>query len=123
MANHEEVWVVLPTYNEAENLGPMLAALRSVVPNAHILIVDDASPDGTGELADAAASADPRVTVLHRAGKGGLGAAYRAGFAHALKQSAADVIVQMDCDFSHEPGDVARLLAAIRGGADLAIGS
>jgi dolichol-phosphate mannosyltransferase len=118
-----EVWIVLPTYNEAENLPPMLAAIRSAVPDARILVVDDSSPDGTGELADGAAASDPHVTVLHRAGKDGLGAAYRAGFAHVLERTTADVVVQMDCDFSHDPGDVERLVNAIRTGADLAIGS
>jgi dolichol-phosphate mannosyltransferase len=119
----DQTWVVLPTYNEAGNLPRMLAALRSVLPVGRILVVDDASPDGTGDLADTAAAADGTIEVLHRRSKDGLGEAYRAGFAHALQDRQAGVIVQMDCDFSHDPADVVRLLGAIEDGADLAIGS
>ena len=117
------VWVVLPTYNEAGNLPAMLAAIRGAVPSARVLVVDDGSPDGTGDIADAAAARDPNVAVLHRVEKQGLGAAYRAGFAHVLALADADVVVQMDCDFSHDPTDVARLIGAVEEGADLAIGS
>lgn len=119
----DRTWIVLPTYDEAGNLPPMLAALRSALPAARILVVDDASPDGTGDLADAAAAADALIEVLHRTAKDGLGEAYRAGFAHALQRPNANVIVQMDCDFSHDPADVARLVESVEAGADLAIGS
>lgn len=111
--------VVLPTYNEAENVRPMVEAL---VAHADVLVVDDDSPDGTGVLADALAAANPRVQVLHRRAKEGLGRAYIAGFREALSRG-YDRIVQMDCDFSHDPNDVPRLLAALDAGADLAIGS
>ena len=116
-------WIVLPTYCEAENLEPMARALRAVLPDdARILVVDDASPDGTGAVADRLAAADPRLGVLHRAGKSGLGPTYLAGFAHALAHGAGTV-VEMDCDFSHDPGDVPALLGALDDGADLAVGS
>ena len=117
------VWVVLPTYNEAGNLPAMLAAIRGAVPDARVLVVDDRSPDGTGEIADAAAARDANVIVLHREAKQGLGAAYRAGFARVLAEPDADVVIQMDCDFSHSPADVTRLIGAVEAGADLAIGS
>jgi len=117
------VWVVLPTYNERDNLPSMLSAIRESLPSAHILVVDDASPDGTGALADVAARSDPSIRVLHRAAKEGLGAAYRAGFAHVIGATDAEYIVQMDCDFSHDPADLPRLLAALHDGAGLAIGS
>lgn len=117
------VWVVLPTYNEAGNLPAMLAAIRRAAPGARVLVVDDRSPDGTGEIADAAASRDANVAVLHRQEKQGLGAAYRAGFTRVLAELDAGVVIQMDCDFSHDPGDVARLIGAVEAGADLAIGS
>jgi len=116
-------WIVLPTYCEAENLEPMADALRAVLPaDARILVVDDASPDGTGAIADRLAAADPRVAVLHRAGKDGLGPAYVAGFGHALAHGAG-AVVEMDCDFSHDPAVVPVLLAALERGADLALGS
>lgn len=118
-----ELWVVLPTYNEAENLPPMLSAIHLTVPAARILVVDDSSPDGTGALADRAAATDSRIEVLHRAGKEGLGAAYRAGFRHLLARQRAAILVQMDCDFSHDPADLPRLVDAVRGGADVALGS
>ncbi len=116
-------WIVLPTYCEAENLEPMADALRAALPaDARILVVDDASPDGTGAIADRLAAADPRVAVLHRAGKQGLGPAYVAGFGHALGHGAG-AVVEMDCDFSHDPAVVPALLAALDDGADLALGS
>ena len=116
-------WIVLPTYCEAENVEPMARALRAVLPDdARILVVDDASPDGTGAIADRLAAADPRVAVLHRARKEGLGPAYLAGFAHALAHGAG-AVVEMDCDCSHDPAAVPALLAALEGGADLALGS
>jgi dolichol-phosphate mannosyltransferase len=117
------VWIVLPTYNERDNLEPMLSKLLAAVPNANVLVVDDNSPDGSGEVADRYAATDARIEVMHRAGKEGLGAAYRAAFIRLLSRSGCDVIVQMDCDFSHDPADVARLLATLDAGADLAIGS
>ena len=118
--------VILPTFNEAENLGPLTAAVLAAAPEGTgILVVDDASPDGTGELADRLAAADRRIDVLHRSEKLGLGPAYVAGFAWALA-SGAERIVQMDADFSHDPADVPRLITATMGdesGADLALGS
>ncbi len=115
--------VVLPTYNEAENIGPMVEALLGLgVPDLGVLVVDDASPDGTGEIADRLAAERPgRIAVLHRTGPRGLGRAYLEGFRRALADG-ADVVVQMDCDFSHNPADVPRLLAHIPD-HDLVIGS
>jgi dolichol-phosphate mannosyltransferase len=114
--------VVLPTYDEADNLEPLVAALLDVLPaGAGVLVVDDASPDGTGEIADRLAAVEPRVEVLHRPGKGGLGPAYVAGFRRALDDG-AELIVQMDADFSHDPADVPRLIAATCN-ADLVLGS
>jgi dolichol-phosphate mannosyltransferase len=107
-----DVLVVVPTYNERENLEPLLTRLHAAVPGADVLVVDDASPDGTGELADALAAADPRVRVLHRPGKAGLGAAYLAAFAVALRGEYA-VVVEMDADGSHAPEDLPALLAAL----------
>lgn len=106
--------VVLPTYNEAENIGPMVDALLGLtIPDLNILIVDDASPDGTGDIADHLAARYPdRIAVLHRTGPRGLGRAYIAGFRQALA-AGAEAIVQMDCDFSHNPADLPRLLAYI----------
>jgi dolichol-phosphate mannosyltransferase len=122
-----EAWhacIVLPTYNERDNVELMTHRLLEAVPEAQVLIVDDSSPDGTGEIADGLASRDDRVRVLHRAEKNGLGAAYRAAFQHVLAESPdRTAIVQMDCDFSHDPADVPRLLSALAEGADLVIGS
>ncbi|MFC5994686.1 polyprenol monophosphomannose synthase [Pseudonocardia hispaniensis] len=115
------VLVVIPTYNERDNLGPLMRRLHAVVPTAEVLVVDDASPDGTGELADELAAADPRIRVLHRAGKAGLGTAYLAGFAVAL-QGEYQVVVEMDADGSHAPEDLPALLAALDE-ADLVLGS
>jgi dolichol-phosphate mannosyltransferase len=116
-------WIVLPTYCEADNLVPMADALRAVLPaDARILVVDDASPDGTGAIADRLAAADARLAVLHRPGKAGLGPAYLAGFAHALA-AGAGAVVEMDCDFSHDPAAVPALLSALEDGADVALGS
>lgn len=120
---HPSVWVVLPTYNEAENLASITERILAHVPDAHVLVVDDASPDGTGDLADALAATDGRVEVLHRAGKEGLGRAYLAGFAVALERG-ADVVVQMDADGSHDPVSLPGLIARVTDGpADVAIGS
>ena len=112
--------VVIPTYDEKDNVGPMSkAVLESGV---EILFVDDNSPDGTGKVLDELAAAEPRVHVLHRERKEGLGRAYVAGFAKAIELG-AEVVVQMDCDFSHDPKDVPRLVAECEKGADLVIGS
>ncbi|HZU19950.1 MAG TPA: polyprenol monophosphomannose synthase [Gaiellaceae bacterium] len=123
LSGSPRVWVVLPTYNEAANLERMLDALRRALAahDATILVVDDASPDGTGEIADRAAEADPRVRVLHRRAKQGLGPAYAAGFRAAL-DGGADLVVQMDCDLSHDPHDVPRLVEAAHT-ADVVLGS
>jgi dolichol-phosphate mannosyltransferase len=116
--------IVIPTYNERECLTEIVPAVRAAVPAASIVIVDDNSPDGTGALADEMAAADPQVQVLHRARKNGLGAAYLAAFLFALDSERGwKRIVQMDADFSHDPKDVPRLLAALDAGAALAIGS
>jgi dolichol-phosphate mannosyltransferase len=116
-------WIVLPTYCEADNLERMVRALRAAAPpDGRVLIVDDASPDGTGLVADRLAAADPQVAVLHRPAKRGLGPAYVAGFDHALTRGAG-AVCEIDCDFSHDPATVALLLGAIADGADLAIGS
>jgi dolichol-phosphate mannosyltransferase len=115
------VLVVIPTYDERENLGPVVSRLHAAVPEADVLVVDDSSPDGTGELADAMAAADPRIRVLHRTAKNGLGAAYLAGFATALAGE-HQVVVEMDADGSHAPEDLPLLLDALRD-ADLVLGS
>ncbi|MGH2428807.1 MAG: polyprenol monophosphomannose synthase [Candidatus Limnocylindria bacterium] len=117
------VWVVLPTYNELGNLEPMVRAILQALPEARILVVDDGSPDGTGLAADTLAAADPRVAVLHRPGKQGLGAAYRDGFRWVLGRPETKAVVQMDCDFSHDPADLPRLLAPLMGDADLVLGT
>jgi dolichol-phosphate mannosyltransferase len=113
------VVVCLPTYNERENLERMVRALGDQ--GVSVLVIDDASPDGTGELADRLARELPHVEVLHRERKEGLGPAYLAGFRHALADG-AELILEMDCDFSHDPADVRRLIAATEE-ADLALGS
>ncbi|MGN6522694.1 MAG: polyprenol monophosphomannose synthase [Actinomycetes bacterium] len=114
--------VVVPTYNERDSLPGAVSRLRAAVPEATILVVDDNSPDGTGELADSLAAADEHVRVLHRPGKEGLGAAYLAGFAAALQQG-AEAVVEMDADGSHRAEDLPRLLAALDDGADVVLGS
>jgi dolichol-phosphate mannosyltransferase len=115
-----EAVVCLPTYNELENLGPMLRALGDK--DVRVLVIDDNSPDGTGELADRLAQELDYVDVLHRERKEGLGPAYLAGFRQALADG-AELVLEMDCDFSHDPSDVPRLLEAVKEGADLALGS
>jgi dolichol-phosphate mannosyltransferase len=127
MSEHVEqqyagTWVVLPTYDEAENIAGISEAILRALPGAHLLVVDDASPDGTGELADGLAADDPRIEVLHRAGKEGLGKAYIDGFADALGRGASHV-VQMDADWSHSPDYLPALMSALDAGADLVIGS
>ena len=118
---HGQVLVIVPTYDEAENLGPIATRLRAAVPAAHLLVVDDSSPDGTGELADRLAAADDHVHVLHRTTKNGLGAAYIAGFAWA-REHGYDVVVEMDADGSHSPEQLPRLLTALEH-ADVVLGS
>ncbi|WP_281688982.1 polyprenol monophosphomannose synthase [Pseudonocardia thermophila] len=115
------VLVVIPTYNERDNIRPIVDRLLTAVPDVNVLIVDDGSPDGTGAIADELAAADPRVHVLHRTAKNGLGAAYLAGFARALDGDYG-AIVEMDADGSHAPEDLPRLLAALED-ADLVLGS
>jgi glycosyltransferase involved in cell wall biosynthesis len=115
------VLVCVPTYNEAQSLRGTVDRLRSAVPEADVLVLDDNSPDGTGAIADALAAADPQVRVLHRRGKEGLGAAYIAGFRLALEEGYG-VVVEMDADGSHQPEELPRLLAALRA-ADVALGS
>jgi dolichol-phosphate mannosyltransferase len=115
--------VIIPTYNERENLPLITARVHAAQPDAHILVVDDGSPDGTGQLADELSLTDPdRVHVMHRVSKDGLGAAYLAGFAWGLSREYS-VLVEMDADGSHAPEELGRLLSAVDGGADLAIGS
>ena len=115
--------VCLPTYNERENLERMVRALGDVLPDdGRVLVIDDNSPDGTGDIADRLAGELPWVEVLHRPRKKGLGRAYVDGFRHVLA-SGAELVLEMDCDFSHDPADVPRLIAAVEEGADLALGS
>src|SRR5271166_5392245 len=120
-----EPWLILPTYNEAENIEAIVLAAGEVLARAapegfRVLIVDDGSPDGTGEIADRLAAERDWVRVLHRSEKTGIGPAYLAGFAHALGEGAG-CLMEMDSDFSHDPKDLARLLQAVRDGADLAL--
>jgi dolichol-phosphate mannosyltransferase len=122
-----EPWLILPTYNEAENIRAIVAASSEVLAGAapegfRILVVDDGSPDGTGAIADQIAAEQEWLQVLHRSEKNGIGPAYLAGFRHALDHGAG-FVMEMDSDFSHDPADLARLLAAARGDADLALGS
>ncbi len=121
-------WVILPTYEERENLETVVGLARAALASCHppvdgtVLVVDDASPDGTGELADALALEHGDVRVLHRTRKGGLGGAYLAGFAEALS-AGADFVIEMDADLSHDPADIPRLIDAARHGADVVLGS
>jgi dolichol-phosphate mannosyltransferase len=122
-----EPWLILPTYNEADNIEAIMDASAAVLSQAapegfRILVVDDGSPDGTGEIADTMAERHDWARVLHRTEKGGIGPAYIAGFEHALGEGAG-YVMEMDSDFSHDPADLARLLEAARGDADLALGS
>jgi dolichol-phosphate mannosyltransferase len=117
----DRVLVIVPTYNEVENLERIIQRLQSSVPTAHALVVDDGSPDGTGKLAEKLAAHDPRVHVLHRTTKTGLGPAYVAGFRWA-RERGYDVVVEMDADGSHAPEQLPQILAAL-GSADLVLGS
>jgi dolichol-phosphate mannosyltransferase len=114
--------VVVPTYNERDNIDPFLHAVRAAAPDADILVVDDNSPDGTGQMADELASELGQIKVLHRPGKAGLGSAYRHGFTVAIDEG-YDVIVSMDVDFSHDPAIIPALIGAIVNGADAVVGS
>ncbi|HEV8699504.1 MAG TPA: polyprenol monophosphomannose synthase [Candidatus Limnocylindrales bacterium] len=119
----EATWVVVPTYNEADNIRPLTAVILAALPDATVLIVDDSSPDGTGGIADELAASDSRIRVRHRAAKQGLGRAYLDGFSVALAGGAA-IVVQMDADFSHDPATLPSLVGPIqRDEADLVIGS
>ena len=124
MSSTPRAVVCVPTYNEHENLEPLVRALAEALDTTRdrVLVIDDASPDGTGELADRLADELPWVEVLHRSAKEGIGRAYLAGFARVL-ESDATLVLEMDCDFSHDPADVPRLIAACEDGADLALGS
>jgi glycosyltransferase involved in cell wall biosynthesis len=115
------ILVCIPTYDERDNLPGTLRRLRKAVPEADVLVIDDASPDGTGEIADELAAADPQISVLHRAGKAGLGAAYVAAFHWGLERG-YDVLVEMDADGSHTPEELPRLLSALHE-ADVVLGS
>lgn len=121
----DSVVVVIPTYDERDNLVPIVRRLFAALPTAHVLVVDDASPDGTGQVAEALAAEDDRVRVLHRTDKAGLGAAYVAGFQWALRRD-YQAIVEMDADGSHAPEDLPRLLSMLGAegtGADVVVGS
>ncbi|MFF1651552.1 polyprenol monophosphomannose synthase [Streptomyces sp. NPDC058240] len=115
------ILVIIPTYNEAENIKPIVSRVRAAVPDADILVADDNSPDGTGKVADEIAAGDSQVQVLHRKGKEGLGAAYLAGFRWGSEHGYG-VLVEMDADGSHQPEELPRLLTALKG-ADLVLGS
>jgi dolichol-phosphate mannosyltransferase len=117
----ERVLVIVPTYNEKENLPLIVGRIRAATPDVHILVADDNSPDGTGQIADELVAADDHVHVMHRMGKEGLGAAYLAGFAWALENN-YDVVVEMDADGSHQPEELHRLLSGLEN-ADLVLGS
>ncbi|MRK01802.1 MULTISPECIES: polyprenol monophosphomannose synthase [Aeromicrobium] len=114
--------IIVPTYNESDNLELIVQRIHAEQPGVDILIADDGSPDGTGEIADRLAADDPRVHVMHRTSKQGLGSAYRAGFAWGLARD-YDVLMEMDADGSHRPEDLAKILAASEAGADLVLGS
>jgi dolichol-phosphate mannosyltransferase len=120
-ASSQRVLVIVPTYNEKDNVERVVSRLRAAVPAADVLVVDDGSPDGTGDLADGLAAADPQIQVMHRSSKQGLGAAYVAGFGWGLERG-YDVLVEMDADGSHQPEQLPDLLAALSS-ADLVLGS
>lgn len=121
-AAQRRVLVVTPTYDERDNVELFVAAVLEVLPGATVLVVDDASPDGTGEVADRLAAADARVHVMHRPGKLGLGTAYGDAFRWALARD-FDVVFEMDADLSHDPGHLPEMLRAIDAGADVVLGS
>lgn len=115
--------VVLPTYNEAENIERFLRTVRKAAPDTDVLVVDDGSPDGTGPIAERLGDELGRVEVMHRPGKSGLGSAYRDGFAQVLGGGAYDVIISMDADMSHDPERIPEFIQLLNDGADLVIGS
>lgn len=117
-----ETLIIIPTYNEAENLPRLVGRIRQSVPSAHVLIVDDSSPDGTGDLADTLAATDTAVAVLHRTKKDGLGKAYLAGFDFGLSRDYR-YLVEIDADGSHDPAELPAMLALAREGADVVLGS
>ncbi len=121
LAADERGLVIVPTYNESDNIGRIIPRILAQDPRLDVLVVDDNSPDGTGKLADEMAADEPRIHVLHRAGKEGLGRAYLAGFKWALKKP-YEFIFEMDADFSHDPSHLPEFLAAVKG-ADLVLGS
>src|SRR3954467_7746043 len=115
--------ICVPTYNERENIEPMIRAIGEMLRDGdRILVIDDASPDGTGEIADRLAAELPYVDVLHREAKEGLGPAYIAGF-RRLFEGDTELVIEIDCDFSHDPKDIPRLIAATEAGPDLVLGS
>ena len=114
--------VVLPTYQEAENIAEVLGRIRAAAPDAHVLVVDDGSPDGTADLAEAVGREIGGLSVLRRTSKAGLGPAYRAGFRQGLTEG-FEILVEIDADLSHDPADLPRLIGEVEAGADLAIGS
>ncbi len=114
--------IIIPTYNERENLVPLAQAVHQQLPDAHLLVVDDNSPDGTGQVAEALAAADPRVRVIHRAGKQGLGTAYVEGFRYGLQRD-YELFFEMDADFSHDPRYLPQMRTLAQQGADLVLGS
>jgi dolichol-phosphate mannosyltransferase len=118
----EKVLVIVPTYNERDNLEAIVSAVHQHLPEANLLIVDDGSPDGTGDLAEELKKKDTKLDVMHRSGKLGLGTAYVAGFKYALPRG-YDYIFEMDCDFSHDPKYLPALLAEAKNGADVVLGS
>lgn len=118
----QEALIIIPTYNELENIGPITAAIFENLPEAEILVVDDNSPDGTGKKADELAAQDARIHVMHREGKQGLGKAYLAGFKWALERD-YQYVFEMDADFSHDPKRLPAFLEAAKNGADLVLGS
>ncbi len=122
MSNFPRVWVTVPTYNEIDNIEVLVRRLRDAMPDVHILVVDDNSPDGTADKAQALGAELGDIEVLQRPKKMGLGSAYRAGHAIGIARG-YDVMIQIDADLSHDPADVPRLVAAVADGADLAIGS
>jgi len=122
MTDRGPVLVGIPTYDEVDNVEPVVRGVRAAVPGADVLVVDDGSPDGTGDRAEALAATDPHVHVLHRQDKAGLGAAYRAGFGWGLPRGYA-VLVEMDADLSHQPHQLPAVLAGLDTGADLSLGS
>ena len=121
-ASSERVLICVPTYNERENLPSLIGAVHEALPRADLLVIDDNSPDGTGRLADELAAQDDHLQVLHRPAKRGLGTAYLEGFRRGLA-SDYEYLFEMDCDFSHDPKYLPRLLEAARAGADLVVGS